>query len=255
MCPFCRTNAPLVYRGLRATCAGCGAQRAVLSGSSLTHAGKPTSIGGSVVKAFGWLTLVGGLFLATICGLIVGLVGTAGGGVIAGLVLSALALFVFLLLRTGGNKLEESGKEARDASRQQALFALAYNRGGRLQAMDAATALDLSESEADAFLTQLAKQRPDLVGVDIGEQGELFYTFQRAQTSTSFGGPWGAQGGTGGGGGWRAPGPRAGTRVRIDAPHLWTASQPSPTGVDPRVVDAELEEIEEAEREPRRRRR
>lgn len=228
MCPICRTNAPLVYRGIRAYCAACGGPRTVLSGASLTHAGKPSAIGGTVVRAFGWATLAVGLFFAAVLGLIATIFsGTAGA--IIGFGLAGFALVVFLVLRSGGKQLEQSGKDARDARRKQALFALAQNRGGRVQARDAAGALEMSIEAADEYLTTMAKQQPDVVGVDIGDQGEVYYLFRAIAEGGA--GPWAS----------------AQPRVRIEHPAgVWEPSPPRPAP-DPRVIEAEFEAAEEAQ--------
>ncbi|NUP11152.1 MAG: hypothetical protein HOW73_34335 [Polyangiaceae bacterium] len=248
MCPYCRTNAPLVYRGLRATCAACGAPRVIFSGTSLTHAGKPSSVGASVVHAFGWVTLLAGLFIALIVGLFFSLFSTTTGLIFGG-TLAAFSIIVALLLRSGGKKLEEDSKEAQLARRKQALFALAQNRGGVLQASEAAAALDLSVEEADGFLTDMAKQRPDVVGVDIGEQGEVFYTF--ASLGPAGGMMWGAARV------WTTPG-----RVRVEVPEPSRArvspeasSAPSARPIrEAEVIDAEFEAIEENDRARKQRR-
>lgn len=228
MCPYCRQNAPLVYRGINAYCAACGRSRSVLSASSLTHAGKPARLGGSVVGVFGWVVLGFGLFVASLLGLIAGLVWTAGTGLVTFAVLSLFPALVFFLLRKGGKALSEAGQETQDHRREQALFALAANNGGVVQAIQVAGALDMTVADADAYLTHLAKTRHDEVDVEIGDQGEVLYTFpqffrgHRVRIG-SFGaaGPW----------------PSEVASVARPAP---------PSAESPRVIDAEFEAIEEA---------
>jgi hypothetical protein len=183
MCPHCHTDAPLVYRGIKAYCSACGRPRAALSGSSLTHAGKPAKLGGTIVHVFGWAALAVGLLVSMLLGGVVGLLGAATGwfsgmaGLLVGGLLALFSLGVFLLLRLGGNKLEHSADETLEQRREQALRALAKNRGGVLQAADAAAALDMPLAEADALLTRLAKQQPEETGVEIGQEGQVLYTF------------------------------------------------------------------------------
>lgn len=236
MCPYCRTNAPLVYRGLKATCSACGRSRTILSGSSLTHAGKTSKVGGSVVQALGYFTLVIGLFFSAVFGLLVSLFTTTGGLAVGG-IFSLITLVTFLILRSGGKKLEASGYEAQDARREQALFAMAQNRGGVLQAHEAAAALDMPLDQADAFLTRMAKQRPDVVGVDIGEEGEIFYTFPQFARGAGAGGMFN---------GWSAA---AEQRVRVDAEPRVEVSAPQPRApsAEAKVIDADFEAIAEDE--------
>lgn len=219
----------------------------VLSAASLTHAGQPSAVGGSIVRAFGWATLLVGLMVSLGIGLFLALFSATVGLVVGGF-LALIALVAFLLLNRGGKSLEAQGQKTRENRREQALEALAFNRGGTLQAAEAASALDLSVDEADGFLTHLAKQHPDLVGVDVGEQGEVFYTFFKVV-------PVGAV-------------PLAGRgifspRVRIDAAppvpapgpvSISSAPVPRPP-IDPKVIDAEFEAIEEGASEAEKKRR
>jgi len=230
MCPYCRTNAPLVYRGIQASCAGCGRARTVFSGSSLTHAGQPSKVGGSLVTAFSRVLLGVGLLGATAIGLLLSLFSITSGLIVAG-VLALFTIVTFLLLRGGGKKLTADGEAAQGKRREQALFALAQNRGGVLQAVEAARALDLSEGDADDFLTRMAKQRPDVVNVDISERGEVLYTFLKIAP---------AGGALSDAGSWSGP------RVRVGgSAEVASAPRPQPP-LDPRVIDAEFQAIEEA---------
>jgi hypothetical protein len=185
MCPHCRTDAPLVYRGVQAYCSACGRPRSVLSGASLTHAGKPARIGGAVVQVFGWAALVLGLFVALLLGGVVAAAGaltglfTATAGWVVGGLVALLTVIVFWALRRGGKKLEQHGDETLEQRREQALFALAANHGGVLQAEQVARSLEVPVEQAQELLTRLAKERQNEVGLEVGEQGELFYTFTR----------------------------------------------------------------------------
>ncbi len=203
----------------------------VFSAASLTHAGQPSAVGGSIVRAFGWATLLVGLMIALAIGAFLALFSPTVGLVVGGF-LGFVALTAFLLLNKGGKSLEAQGQKTRENRREQALEALAYNRGGVLQAAEAASALDLSVDEADGFLTHLAKQHPDLVGVDVGEQGEVFYTFFKVV-------PVGAVPLAG-------RGIFSGARVRVEAGPPVVSSAPTPRPpIDPKVIDAEFEAIEE----------
>ena len=50
MCPHCRQNAPIVYRGVLAYCTACGAPRPPFSAKSIDLAGQPSKIGGAVAR-------------------------------------------------------------------------------------------------------------------------------------------------------------------------------------------------------------
>jgi hypothetical protein len=244
MCPHCRTAAPLVYRGISAYCSACGAKRTVLSGSSLTHAGQPAQVGGAMVQVVGWLALLFGLSFSAIVSLIVWVFAPFLTAAITFGVLSVMTLAVFFALKKGGQKLAESGDESRDMRREQALFALAAAQGGTLQAGQAATALDCPVNEADALLTKLAKSRED-VGIEVGDQGEVFYTFARVVTFSPSGGVQSAT--------FTHP---VQPRVRVDERFNDLGSQ-GPRASDrerqKNAIDAEFEAIEDEKRAEQRR--
>lgn len=200
----------------------------MLSANSLTHAGKPAQLGGSVVGVFGWVVLAFGLFVASLLGLVAGLVWTAGTGLVTFGVLALFPAVFFFLLRKGGQALSEAGQETQEHRREQALFALAANNGGVVQAIQVAGALDMTVAEADAYLTRLAKTRHDEVDVEIGDQGEVLYTFpQFFRGRVRIGGVGGA--------------------VPWPAEVVSTSARPGPPAAGPqRIVDAEFEAIEEA---------
>jgi hypothetical protein len=178
MCPHCGKNAPIVNRGLAAYCTACGRPRLPLSGKSLSLAGKPSKVGGVVAGVLGWAVLIGGVGLALLLGLVLAWLfpGTIA-GLAVGLPIALMSLAVALLLLLGGRKLRQTGTEAERDTRIQAIFSLAANRGGALLARDVGAALDMSAEDADALLTELAKERSDEVTVEIGERGEIFYAF------------------------------------------------------------------------------
>ncbi len=240
MCPHCRTNAPLVYRGVRAHCSACGGRRSVLSNASVTYAGQPAKVGGALIQAFGWIALAIGVAFSALVALIASIWASATASLITFAVLAMFPLAFFLLVRFGGKKLSESGDQSQQQRREQALFALAHTHGGMLQAMQAASALDLPVDEADRFLTQLAKNREE-VDVEIGDQGEVFYTFSRVGFPSGHvaAAAWG-----------HAPGHRVRVDPRFQEPQE-VRSAPAPRAPEPvkdvherTVLDAEFEEIE-----------
>ncbi len=242
LCPYCQQDAPLIYRGITAYCTACGRQRALLSSTSVSFAGKPAHVGGIVVRTFGYLGLTFGVGFALFVGLFVGLVASATAGLITGGVLTALTLIFALPMLFGGKKLEASGDHERDQQRVQAVFALAANRGGVLRARDAAAALDMPIDAADTFLTELAKRRYDEMNVDVSESGEVVYTFPRLLTVEPS--RWGSVFSPG------APAPR----VRVEAPSERPAAAVKPvSSAPPPIIDADFEEIEEPSAGARRR--
>ena len=179
-CPACRKDAPIVYRGIMGYCTGCGAVRGPLVAPSVNMAGQPSKVGGTVAKFFGWAVLGVGLLLALVLGgffhLVFpdGYVGLAVGGPI-----TALTAIISGLLLFGGRKLTTSGDDQQKRTREKGIWALAENQGGIIMAIDVSRALDIPLAEADAQLTELAKQSTDMVAVDLDEYGRVFYRFTK----------------------------------------------------------------------------
>jgi hypothetical protein len=180
MCPYCRRNAPLVYRGVVPYCTGCGALRAPLAAPSVNMAGKPHKVGGTVARVFGWLILVFGVVFALLLGLLTFAFSTATAALIVGLLLGVPTLAVSIALLKSGRSLEQSGAGAERATREQAAFALASHRGGFLTAAQVAEALAMRVDEADLLLTNMAKQQPDLVSLEIDDHGGIYFRFPNA---------------------------------------------------------------------------
>jgi hypothetical protein len=115
VCPYCQTDAPVVYRGVMAYCTACGALRPpVLPTDAVNLAGQPSKVGGILAKVFGSLVLFVGLTVAIALGAIFqaifpeGVVGYALGVPTA---LVSLAVGISLLL--GGKSLSKSGRAHR----------------------------------------------------------------------------------------------------------------------------------------------
>lgn len=178
MCPHCGQNAPLVYRGMAAFCSACGRPRAPLVTPSVSYAGKPSKVGGTVAGIAGWIVLVVGLCLALGLGLLLSMI-SATLGLAFGLPIGILTLAVSLTLLFSGKKLRQSGDVAQKDMRRRAVFALAMNRGGAVTARDAAAALGIPAVEADAFLTDLAKTEGEEVTVELDDKGGIYYAFPR----------------------------------------------------------------------------
>ncbi|HVH47193.1 MAG TPA: hypothetical protein VM925_32870 [Labilithrix sp.] len=148
-----------------------------LANASVTHAGQPSKVGGTVARVFGWVVLAGGwLAAALLAGLIVLLGGEWAAAVVSGPIALVASLVAYALLR-GGKELRKSGDDTEQATKNQAIFALANARGGVLKAWDVAQMLHVGPKEADDILTRLAKEHPDHVSVDIDDEGNVLYRF------------------------------------------------------------------------------
>lgn len=85
-----------------------------------------------------------------------------------------VVLAMGIVLLRGGHILRKSAAIAQRATREQALLALAEQRG-RITAGDASRALGIRVPEADALLTELAKLEPDRVSVEVDDRGLVWY--------------------------------------------------------------------------------
>lgn len=178
MCPHCGQNAPIRYSGIAAFCSACGRPRPPLMAPSVSHAGKPSQVGGTVAGVLGWIVLAVGLALATTLGILLGLIHTTF-GLVVGIPIGVLSIVISLVLLLSGRKLRQSGEARERETRRKAVIGLAANRGGAITAHDAAVALDIPPHEADAFLTHLAKTMPEEVTVELDDKGGIYYAFPR----------------------------------------------------------------------------
>ncbi|MEO7330440.1 MAG: hypothetical protein ABI193_17830 [Minicystis sp.] len=223
ICPNCRQDAPTVVRGVSAYCTACGAPRSLLQNTPVNVAGKPSTVGGSVAGVFGWVVLLGGLTVAAMLGALLQAIFTAGiVGYVFGIPIALLSLVMGLSLIFGGRKLRQSGEAKSKSAHEEAIFAIAQRRQGTVLAADVARALSMTEAEADALLTDLAKRPDGKVTLEVDDNGELRYMVPRF------------------------------------APAMRVAAQPAPrVRVEPTPPSAELletEELSEDEREALRRR-
>jgi hypothetical protein len=172
-----------VYRGVTAYCTACGAPRVPLTSNSVTLAGQPSKVGGTITRVLGWTVLAGGLVLsALLVGLLAILTAPASAMLAVGGPIAAVSCLVAYLLLRGGKQLQRSGDDAELATKNQAIFALANTRGNVLRALDVAQSLQVSAAEGDELLTKLAKANPDQVSVDIDDDGNVLYRFVRQRS-------------------------------------------------------------------------
>jgi hypothetical protein len=174
MCPHCGRDAPIVYRGPLPYCTACGRPRTPLSSPSVNLAGKPSKVGGALASVAGALVLVVGLSLALGLGLLLYALITAAVALAVAIPIAIAVLVIGIALVRSGRLLTRSGSDAQRATRERALLELAAHRGG-VTAADAARALDMGISEADAMLTAMAKREPERLTIDVDDQGVVWY--------------------------------------------------------------------------------
>jgi hypothetical protein len=169
-------------QGLVARCAACGAVRAPFEVPSVTLAGQPAKVGGIAATLAGSFVLVVGLSLALLVGLLLQSIwpGTFVGWAFA-VPIVALTLFFGFLLLLGGRRLRRRGGETRRSVQLAAIRAFVAHRGDSVTAAEAARALNLSEPEADALLTEFAKDPTANVNMDVGDDGVIRYDFDREE--------------------------------------------------------------------------
>jgi len=174
ICPNCRQDAPTVVRGVRAYCTACGAPRSLIEDTPVNVAGQPSKIGGGVASVAGLSVLVLGLLFSTALGGLIYILSPMAGFIVGGF-LAAVCLFVATILLWGGRELRRSGSERERTAQEQAIFAIARQRGGSITAAELARALSLPEADADAILTSLAKRPDGRVTLEFDDNGALRY--------------------------------------------------------------------------------
>ncbi|MEM7610029.1 MAG: hypothetical protein AAF411_32175 [Myxococcota bacterium] len=177
-CPNCGQDVPLVLRGVATYCSACGAHRPALGKRVLGITGRPAKLGGLAAKIAGGAVFGIGTFIALLITLVIqalwsdGWLGYAIGGPIAFLTLMLSGALFF-----GGRMLGQAGDRAIDDTRKKALRGLAKAKGGVLKAVQVADALHMAPAEADALLTEFAKEPSEDVGIDVSDEGEVLYLF------------------------------------------------------------------------------
>jgi hypothetical protein len=140
--------------------------------------GKPSQIGGIASKIIGGGVIGLTLLLVTLVTLLAVSLSSTVLGALA-VLLAMLGGFVGFLLLRGGKKLVQQGAKAQRDAREQALITAARARGGILTATEAAAVLDIQVSEADALLTQIAKEGQH-AHVEVDRDGVVKYVFHEA---------------------------------------------------------------------------
>ncbi len=155
-------------------CTACGRPRLPLSGPSLNLAGKPARVAGAVAGVAGALVLLVGLACALAIGGLVAWFAPFGVALAMGGAIALVSSAVGISLVVGGVRLRRAGVATEQATVDQALLALAGERGA-ISAADAASAFGLSPRDADARLTALAKQDPERLSVEVDDLGAVLY--------------------------------------------------------------------------------
>lgn len=180
ICPNCHQEAPTVVRGVRAYCTACGAPRSLIEDTPVNVAGQPSKIGGGVAAVAGLSVLVIGTLLALTVGLVLQLFAAPAGWIVGGF-LEAVTLFVASMFLWGGRALFQSGAERERNAREQAIFAIARRRGGSVTPIELARVLSISEADADAMLTEMAKRPDGQVSLELDDDGTLRYEVRDAR--------------------------------------------------------------------------
>lgn len=175
VCPSCRQRTPVVMRGIQAHCVACGAPRGFFGSPSVNLAGQPSRIGGIAAVSVGVFVLVLGLSLAALFGLILQSVFPASfvGWAVA-IPIVAMTLLFGLLLVLGGRRLRRHGEERKQSVQLGAVKALIAHRSP-ITALDVASALQVTETEADRLLTILATHPDEPLYLDVDDNGQVLY--------------------------------------------------------------------------------
>ncbi len=175
-CPNCRQDAPTIVRGVRAYCTACGAPRSLLDDTPVNVAGQPSKIGGGMASVIGWVILIaGGLLALTFGALFQILIPSMIIGYVVGGFVGGLSLLFGLLFVLGGRMLWKTGKEREQGAHEQAVFAVARRNAGSVTPAELARAISISEVEADALLTRMAKRPDGQVTLEVDDDGTLRY--------------------------------------------------------------------------------
>jgi len=152
--------------------------RLPFTAKSLNLAGKPSRWGGMAARFFGWATVVGGLAMALLFGLLLQALFPASiVGYAVGLPILIVSLFIGISLLLGARKLGRIGDKKQRAAQLETVRALAAHRGGAVMAHEVARSLGMPEQEADALLTELAKTPGENVSLDLDDDGRIYYLF------------------------------------------------------------------------------
>jgi hypothetical protein len=170
-------------QGLEARCSACGARRFPLSAPSVSLSGQPARFGGSAATLFGVAVLVlGGALSLGVLLLLQSIAPTTVLGWAIGIPMLVASLFFGILLLVAGSKLRKHGSARSRAVRLEALRALIAHQKRPVTPHQVARALNLSDTDADALLTEFSREYPTPVTLDVGDDGQLRYDFSGTET-------------------------------------------------------------------------
>jgi hypothetical protein len=182
-CSSCGQQAPVELSGLEARCSACGARRFPLSAPSVSLTGQPARFGGSAATLFGVAVLVlGGALSIGVLLLLQSIAPTTALGWAVGIPMLVASAFFGILLLVAGNRLKKHGSAKARAVRFDALRALIAHKKRPVTPHEVARALNLSDREADALLTEFVSEYPTPVTLDVGDDGQLRYDFSGSET-------------------------------------------------------------------------
>ncbi|MDI3289579.1 hypothetical protein [Polyangium sp. 15x6] len=161
-------------RGARAYCTACGAPRSLLEDTPVNVAGQPSKIGGGVASVAGWIILITGILLALTLGGLIGLLNATVAWIVGGF-LGGMSVLFGLLFILGGRLLWKTGKERERGAQEQAVLAVARRNAGSVTPAELARAVNVTEAEADALLTEMAKRPDGRVTLELDDDGTLRY--------------------------------------------------------------------------------
>lgn len=156
-------------------CVVCGKPRSPISGVPIGIAGKPTVMGGTVARVFGWVVLAGGLLFAMVVAMIIGFFSGAWAAVF-GLMIATIAAIASYFILKSGKQLQEKGQRRSLEVNRQALATIAARDQGVVTPASAARALNISEQRAEEILTELVREQSD-VRLEVDDDGRLLYLF------------------------------------------------------------------------------
>jgi hypothetical protein len=163
-----------------AYCTACGALRGPLTRHSVTLAGRSSKLGGSAATIFGWFVLATGWLVAlSVFAVLAALFGTAPITWVLSLPFAIVATAIWVVSFWAGKSLKSSGETLQRTTEEQAVFALAEQRRGRLRSLDVAGSLNRSLPAAESILTEMAKRFPEQMAVDVEDSGTLLFRFPR----------------------------------------------------------------------------
>ncbi len=155
----------------------CGGSRIPFSTTSLNLAGQPARIGSLAAKTAGCVVAVIGSAAALGLGFLFQTLLAGYAGLAIGLPIAIITMAVATSLFVGGGWLRRAGERRARAAKMDTIRALVAHQKGDITAADAARALRLSTDEADALLTEMAKDESQNVSLDLDDDGIIHYLF------------------------------------------------------------------------------